>query len=165
MVQPINNGVAVDGSQKEHGGGPLISEIVGLQEVQPSLDRRPSNVSSSSSMQSDDTSLASGVGSGLVESVLSSSGVGSGLGGAGSADTAGPQGEARHAELAEGGGTKRTLTEDSRLAEPQLEQQSSASQQLRKACDLCTKVSTSRRFATYCCAFRLTIEKKACLRK
>lgn len=143
MVQPTNNGAAVDGSQKEQSGGPLISEIVGLQEVQPSLDRRPSNVStSSSSILSDDASLASGhsVGSGMD---LLPSGVGGGSGGGGSADTAaGPQGEARHPEHPEGGGTKRTLsTEDPRVGEPQPEQQPSAGgQQLRKACDLCTKV-------------------------
>ena len=147
MVQPVSNGISVDGSQREHGGGALISEIVGLQDVQPSLDRRPSTVSSSS-LLSDDTSLGSvhsNAGSGVVESdfMTIGGGVGGGVGGAGSAGTTGPQGQHVLQQQGEGGGTKRTHSADDPGLVEQQQQQTSAGQQLRKACDLCTKVGTS----------------------
>ena len=129
-------------SQEGQGGGVLISEIGRLEEVQPGQGMRRPSLSSSFSDESIGTSVISSHSStGSVASdsdVMSNGDVGGrGLGGLDAASGA-PAG--RHAAGAPESGTKRHITEDEQRPVEQLQQSSSSSQQLRKACDLCTKV-------------------------
>lgn len=144
MVQPSSNGMVVSESQEGQGGGVLISEIGSLEEVQPGQGMRRPSLSSSLSDESIGTSVTSSHSStGSVASdsdVMSNGDVGGrGLGGL---DAAGGAPAGRHAAGAPESGTKRQITEDEQRAVEQLQQSSSSSpsQQLRKACDLCTKV-------------------------
>lgn len=142
MVLPSSNGTMVSESQEGQGGGVLISEIGRLDEVQPGQGVRRPSLSSTLSDESIGTSLTSShssTGSVASDSDAMSNGDmgGRGLGGV---DTAGGAAAGRQSpgSLALESGTKRALTEEEQRAVEQQQQQSS--QQLRKACDLCTKV-------------------------
>ncbi|CAM9331304.1 unnamed protein product [Ectocarpus sp. 8 AP-2014] len=131
MVHPNGEGMVMIRDGIDSGGGPLLSEIG----KQPQLQRRISKISSGSSTTSDmdSHSLLSGhdsLGSMLSDSgSVSSSGGGAARGSFTSVDAEGSSSSS--------GTNKRPLSDEEELR--LVEQEQSNGQQLRKACDLCTK--------------------------
>lgn len=144
MVQPSNDGMMVSESQEGQGGGVLIGEIGSLDEVQHGHGSRRPSFSSTLSDESIGTSLAfshSSTGSVASDSDVMSNGDGGG-GGVGGVESAGGAAAGRQARGAHESGTKRPLTEEEQQRVVEQQHQTS-NQQLRKACDLCTKVRKS----------------------
>lgn len=140
--------MGVPENQEGGGGGVLLSEIGRLEEVQHGGQgmRRPS-LSSTMSDESIGTSLTSNhssTGSVASDSDIVSNGDGGGRGVGGMESAGGAAAGGRHLPGAPESGTKRPMTEQERV----VEQQQSSGQQLRKACDLCTKVRHA--FETHC---------------
>eukprot|EP00752_Nemacystus_decipiens_P006831 g6133.t1 len=139
MVQPSSNGMVVSESQEGQGEGVLIGEIGRLGEVQPGEGIRRPSLSSTLSDESIGTSVTSyhsSTGSVASDSDVMSNGDFGGLG-VGGVDTAGGAAAGRQSPGAPGSGTKRPIAEEQQSAVEHHQQ--SSSQQLRKACDLCTK--------------------------
>lgn len=135
--------MVVSESQEGQGGGVLISEIGRLDEVQPGGPgmRRPS-LSSTLSDESIGTSLTSShssTGSVVSDSEIMFNGDVRGRG-EGGVEGAGGAAAGREAPDAPESGTKRPLTDAEKQRTVEQQQQQASAQQLRKACDLCTKV-------------------------
>lgn len=131
MVQPNGEGMVMIRDEVDARGGPLLSEIG----KQPQLQRRISKISSSSSTTSDMDAHSLVSGQDSLGSMLSDSGSVSSSG-----DAARGSFTSVDAEGSSSGTNKRPLGDEEELRLVEQEQQQSSGQQLRKACDLCTKV-------------------------
>ncbi|CAM9167682.1 unnamed protein product, partial [Ectocarpus sp. 4 AP-2014] len=129
MVQPNGEGMVMITDEIDSGGGPLLSEIG----KQPQLQRRISKISSSGSTTSDMDSHSLLSGHDSLGSMLSDSGSVSNSGGAARGSFTSVDSEGSSSS----GTNKRPLGDEEELR--LVEQEQSNGQQLRKACDLCTK--------------------------